>query len=97
MFEYLSYFFFTGLGIWVTLCFVVPFIIQCFIQNQPQDLKQKYNSKWAVVTGASSGIGRAISEKLASQGINVVLVALDNELLKKFSCRFKIPISKIRI
>lgn len=29
--------------------------------------KKKYNAEWAVVTGASSGIGRAISEKLASQ------------------------------
>jgi len=94
MFEYLSYFF-TGLGIWVTLCFIVPFIIQCFIQNQPQDLKRKYNSKWAVVTGASSGIGRAITEKLASQGINVVLVALDNELLKNFHADLKSQYPKL--
>lgn len=24
---------------------------------KPQDLKKKYNAKWALVTGASSGIG----------------------------------------
>jgi short-subunit dehydrogenase len=30
---------------------------------------------WAVVTGSSSGIGRAIARHLGSSGINVVLVA----------------------
>lgn len=54
-----------------------------------QDLKKKYNAKWALVTGASTGIGRAITEKLASQGLNVVLVALDNDFLKDFSTSIK--------
>eukprot|EP01111_Echinosteliopsis_oligospora_P002012 TRINITY_DN1293_c0_g1_i1.p1 TRINITY_DN1293_c0_g1~~TRINITY_DN1293_c0_g1_i1.p1 ORF type:complete len:310 (+),score=88.42 TRINITY_DN1293_c0_g1_i1:98-1027(+) len=60
---------------------LLPFFLQTFVFKE-QDLKKKYNAKWAVVTGASSGIGRAFSEKLASQGINVVLVALDDDLLK---------------
>lgn len=30
---------------------------------------------WAIVTGASSGIGRAYAEQLASRGLNIVLVA----------------------
>ena len=43
----------------------------------------QYNATWAVVTGSSSGIGKSLAHKLASQGINVVLVALDEPLLDK--------------
>mmetsp|Transcript_4415 Transcript_4415/g.5944 ORF Transcript_4415/g.5944 Transcript_4415/m.5944 type:complete len:313 (+) Transcript_4415:83-1021(+) len=46
-----------------------------------QNLFKKYKAKWAVVTGASSGIGKSLAEKCASQGINVVLVALQEPLL----------------
>lgn len=46
------------------------------------DLKKKYGASWGLVTGSSSGIGKAIAVKLAEQNINVVLVALDDDLLK---------------
>lgn len=48
---------------------------------RPQNLRKKYGD-WAIVTGASSGIGRAIAEKLASQAINIVLVALADKALE---------------
>jgi len=43
------------------------------------DLKTK---KFSIVTGASQGLGLAISEELASRGNNLILVALPNEELK---------------
>jgi len=62
--------------------YLLPLLVARF-HYKPQNLKKKYNAKWALVTGASSGIGRSISEKLAQQGLNIVLVALDDELLEK--------------
>jgi short-subunit dehydrogenase len=53
-----------------------------------QNLHTRYISSpespiFAIVTGASSGIGLAICRKLASQGIHVIMVALDDALLKE--------------
>ena len=38
---------------------------------------------WAVITGASSGIGRAFAERCASDGLNVVLSARSSERLEE--------------
>ncbi len=64
------------------LTFLLPFLVLAFIWK-PQNLKDKYKCEWALVTGSSSGIGKVLTEKLCEQGLNVVMVALDDKLLEE--------------
>lgn len=45
-------------------------------------LKKKYGT-WALVTGASSGIGLELTEQLASAGLNLVIVARNTDKLQQ--------------
>jgi uncharacterized protein len=51
-------------------------------------LKTKYG-EWAVVTGASSGIGLELATQLASAGFNLVLIARHLEKLQEVENRLK--------
>ena len=51
-------------------------------------LKTKYGP-WAVVTGASSGIGLEIAERLAESGLNLVINSRNLETLEKISTDLK--------
>lgn len=71
------------------VCFLVGIItyllpmIWAALTHKPQSLKRRYNAKWAVVTGGSSGIGLEIVKRLAEDGINVVVIGLKDALLEK--------------
>ena len=43
---------------------------------------------WALVTGASSGIGKEFAQQIAASGINIVLVARREDLLKEVGVEF---------
>ena len=45
-----------------------------------QNLRRKYDAKWALVTGSSSGIGKELARTLLTQGLDVILVARDEPL-----------------
>src|SRR5260370_5439828 len=49
--------------------------------------KQKFGP-WALVTGASSGIGKECARQRAASGINIVLVARRENLLKEAGVEF---------
>jgi len=85
-----------GFALFVSLLlYIIPFCVQAYVLPE-QDLKKRYNSTWAVVTGASSGIGRAIVDKLALQGINVVMVALDDQLFSDVFATMQKTYSNVR-
>lgn len=47
---------------------------------QQQQKFQHHYGPWAVVTGASSGIGKELDIRLAASGLNTVLVARSEEM-----------------
>ena len=51
------------------------------------DLK-KYG-KWAVVTGATDGIGKEYAKQLAGEGLNVVLISRSKEKLEAVACEIR--------
>ncbi|EDW80520.1 uncharacterized protein Dwil_GK11524 [Drosophila willistoni] len=55
-------------------CIIFASLKPYFIPKSPKGLVEKYG-KWAVVTGATDGIGKEYAKELARQGLNIVLVS----------------------
>ncbi|HVT65032.1 MAG TPA: SDR family NAD(P)-dependent oxidoreductase [Mycobacteriales bacterium] len=54
------------------------------------DLLAERYGPWAVIAGASDGVGAAFAEQLAASGINVVLVARREALLNELAARLPV-------
>ena len=64
---------------------ILPFLFHfsvCAFLYREQNLKRKYDASWALITGSSSGIGKALAERLLQQDMNVCLVALGDDVFK---------------
>ncbi|GLV42942.1 spidey [Carabus blaptoides fortunei] len=55
------------------------FVIGPYLQRGP-DLKKQ--GKWAVITGATDGLGKAYAEALAAKGIDIILISRTMEKLQ---------------
>ena len=53
-------------------------------QIWPRNFVQEYG-QWAIVTGASKGIGKSYAYELAKRGLNLVLIARSEDLLMEIS------------
>lgn len=64
-----------------------------------KNFKQQYG-QWAVVIGGTSGIGESLTELIAQQGINIVLVARQENILaikaQDISTRFGIKVKTVQ-
>ena len=76
------YFIFAVVGFAGVVTLLLPSFYRTICCFRPQNLKTRYNADWSIVTGGSSGIGKAIVEKLCQQNINVIILAVDDEVLK---------------
>jgi short-subunit dehydrogenase len=74
---------------------LLPAVYGCVLR--PQDLKKKYGAEWAIVTGGSSGIGKAIVERLCAQGINVIILAVPDKLLDETTREVRSRFPDVRV
>ncbi|EFO87598.1 hypothetical protein CRE_05435 [Caenorhabditis remanei] len=58
-------------------------ILGPYVFSQPIDLKKKAGAPWAVVTGATDGIGKSYSFELARRGFNTYLVSRTQSKLEQ--------------
>ncbi|VDN27007.1 unnamed protein product [Gongylonema pulchrum] len=57
------------------LCSILYAIFYPYFIGRPIDLKKAAGGKWAVITGATDGIGKGYAFELARKGFSIVLIS----------------------
>ena len=79
----------------ITLKFIF-FIYKNFFRK-PHNLQERYgNNTWALVTGATDGIGKAFCQEFAKRGMNVILVSRTLDKLKRVERELKTEYPQIK-
>ena len=68
----------------------------CHFIRFAKDIKKTYGS-WAVITGATDGIGKAMAFELARKGINVVLISRNRDRLFECTSEIKAKYPKVEL
>lgn len=84
--------FITGLPAAVLAYFLVRKLVvsrQEYLKSQKQNLVKTQEQQYAVVTGASKGLGLSIARELALRKVNLLLISLPNEGLEQVSSEIR--------
>lgn len=80
---------------WVILALVVWRVVWPTLRHlfgKPTDVKRRYapsGEEWALITGASKGIGAAFAHELAARNVNVLLAARSEAVLRELCANIR--------
>jgi len=60
-------------------------ILYLYLEKKKNILQTKFCGSWAIITGASSGLGVEFAKQIAATGINVILTARREDRLKQLA------------
>lgn len=87
----------TVIGAIVTSSFIFNFLEEAYARLLRPGKNLKKYGKWAVITGATDGIGKALAFELAKQGLNIFLISRSQDKLLETSKELIDKYSKIEV
>lgn len=75
-------------SLWSVLELISSYLMPYFLPAEVQPLSKRFGP-WAVVTGATDGIGKQYALELARRGINIVIISRNPEKLKNVAAEIE--------